>query len=233
MVKMKISKRLQRVASFLPKGAKFADIGSDHAYLPCYVCQNDLTALAIAGEVNEGPYQKALETVQAFSLTDRIDVRLGDGLEVVQANEVKQIVIAGMGGSLVRKILNDGKEKLQTTKQIIAQPNVEAKAVRFWLYQHGFMIADEDIMEENGHFYEIINAERLTKQIEQQLDERAMLFGPILLQTRPTAFYKKWRQEAAKLEHVLQQIKRAKEIDTKKLNQLTQEWEWMKEVIKL
>ncbi|API90558.1 MULTISPECIES: tRNA (adenine(22)-N(1))-methyltransferase TrmK [unclassified Virgibacillus] len=228
---VKISKRLEQVASFLPKGAIFADIGSDHAYLPCYVCQKDPTAVAIAGEVNKGPYQRAVETVQAYSLQGQVEVRHGNGLEIIQANEVQQVVIAGMGGTLIRDILDRGKDKLPTTDQIIAQPNVDARAVRKWLGNHGFTITDEDIIEENGHCYEIINAKRLRISEKQNMDEKALLFGPLLLRKKPSAFYKKWEQEANKLERVLEQINQATKVDQKKQEQFMQEWRWMKEVI--
>src|SRR5690625_254647 len=97
-----LSKRLTTIATFLPSGAYFADIGSDHAYLPCYVCIHDKEARAIAGEVNEGPYNSACETVKAYELNNQIEVRLGDGLHVIDNEQIKQVVIAGMGGSLIR-----------------------------------------------------------------------------------------------------------------------------------
>ncbi|AUJ26247.1 MULTISPECIES: tRNA (adenine(22)-N(1))-methyltransferase [Virgibacillus] len=230
-MKAKISKRLKLVASFLSTGAKFADIGSDHAYLPCYVCQKDPTATAVAGEVNVGPFQRAIETVKAYGLEQQIDVRLGNGLEVFEAEEVNQLVIAGMGGSLIHDILESGKTKLTSVEQIIAQPNVDARAVRKWMIHHGFTITDEDIIEENRHCYEIINAKRLDTPDNKQLDEKDLLFGPILLRSKPPAFYKKWNEEARKLEYVLQQLKQAKQVDQKKYEQFTKEWRWMKEVL--
>ncbi|MYL41746.1 tRNA (adenine(22)-N(1))-methyltransferase TrmK [Virgibacillus massiliensis] len=231
MADVKLSKRLKRVASFLPKGAVFADIGSDHAYLPCYVCKNDQTAKAIAGEVNEGPYRSAVETVKSHNLEDQIDVRLGNGLHVLYHQEARQVVIAGMGGSLIKSILNEGKDKLEITDQIIAQPNVDARAVRIWLITNGYTITDEDLVEENGHFYEIIKSEwNANPSTPATLDEQQLLFGPILLLKKPYAFYKKWKAEAKKLERVIQQMKQAKQSDQLKINQFLQEKKWIAEV---
>src|SRR5690625_3858580 len=101
---IKLSKRLQKIADIITKGSYFVDIGSDHAYLPCFVCLSDPTTKAIAGEVREGPYERALETVNYYQLGDQIQVRLGNGLNVIDEN-VNEVVIAGMGGSLISKII--------------------------------------------------------------------------------------------------------------------------------
>src|SRR5699024_6975282 len=106
--KNNFSNRLKTIASFLSTGTFFADIGTDHAYLPCYVCLNDKQARAIAGEVNEGPYQSACETVRSHHLTEQIEVRKGDGLHVLKQDPVDELVIAGMGGALITNILNNG-----------------------------------------------------------------------------------------------------------------------------
>lgn len=91
---IKLSKRLKMVASFISEGTFFADIGSDHAYLPCYICLKDEKARAIAGEVREGPYKRAEETVAAYQLSDKVEVRLGDGLQIINSDEgVKELVV--------------------------------------------------------------------------------------------------------------------------------------------
>lgn len=227
----KLSQRLVNVASYLPEGATFADIGSDHAYLPCYVCLKDQTAAAIAGEVNQGPFETAKKNVRKNGLEYRVEVRLGNGLEVLKhANEVKQIVIAGMGGALIAQILEEGKGKLTGVTRIIAQPNIDARQVREWLHQHGFQLSDEQIIDEKGHIYEILVADR---QVESPYtDERfnkQLLFGPYLMKNKTEAFYQKWTLEKQKLMSVIHQMKQANELNVKKIEQFTNELKWIEE----
>ncbi|SHF68601.1 tRNA (adenine(22)-N(1))-methyltransferase [Ornithinibacillus halophilus] len=224
-----LSERLQTVASFLPQGANFADIGSDHAYLPCYVCLKDVKASAIAGEVNEGPFNSANETVKQFGLEDKVEVRLGDGLQVIKKDEVDQVVIAGMGGALIRSILEDGKEKLECVETIIAQPNVDESSVRKWFMANHYEIVEETILEENGHIYEIIVG-RLVEQ-PKQLSEKELLFGPILLQHKTEEFFLKWKSEREKRSRVINQLKTAKSDQQEKLNHFNKELKWIEEVL--
>lgn len=224
-----MSKRLRTIASYLPEKSCFADIGSDHAYLPCYVCLHNTDAKAIAGEVVEGPFKSAVSTVKANQLDNAIDVRLGDGLAVLHDDEVKQIVIAGMGGSLITSILDGGKEKLGLVERIIAQPNVDAKTVRKWIYQQAYVIIQEEIVEENGHFYEIIVADRVDKS--RRLTEKECMFGPVLLINKSVAFYEMWKGEYAKLLYVIKQLERANEPQTEKLKRFNKDLMWVKEAL--
>lgn len=234
MGKVNLSARLMKVASFLPEGADFADIGSDHAYLPSYVCLRDKKAKAIAGEVNEGPYKSAIETVKTYELQNQIEVRLGDGLEVLKENEVKQIVIAGMGGALIKTILDEGKSKLANVQRIIAQPNVDARNVRKWFLDNHFNLSDEAILQENGHTYEILVADRNSVSIYKDNDlelEKELLFGPILKKHKSAAFWNKWKLEYDKLSNVIMQMKNANEPNMEKIKRFEQELAWMKEVL--
>lgn len=227
----KLSKRLIDVANFLPTGAIFADIGSDHAYLPCYVCSHDPTATAIAGEVNQGPFDSAQANIRLHGLEERITVRLGDGLNVLrEADNIKQVVIAGMGGGLIKQILADGLDKLDTVNRMILQPNVDARKVRIWLHQAGFILTEERIMEENGHIYEILVADRKGKDpYKDEIRDKQFLFGPYLLKDKTPVFYKKWRKEVDKLSLIITQMEQATNPDVKRINQFKREIVWMEE----
>lgn len=228
---VKLSQRLVNIASYLPRGATFADIGSDHAYLPCYVCLKDQTAAAIAGELNQGPFESARKNVIKHGLKKKIEVRLGNGLEILKhGQEVEQIVIAGMGGALISQILEEGKEKLTNVNRIIAQPNIDARQVRIWLEQHGFYLSDEQIIDEKGHIYEILVADQdAASPYIDEICAKQFLFGPYLLENKTEAFYHKWIHEKQKLKAVLQQMKQADEPDGEKIAQFTKELRWIEE----
>jgi tRNA (adenine22-N1)-methyltransferase len=228
-----LSERLSRVASYLPEGSHFADIGSDHAYLPCYVCLRDESARAVAGEVNHGPYTSALKEVNSHELQDRIDVRLGNGLEVLEADEVKQVVIAGMGGPLIRDILDAGKDKLHEVNRLIVQPNIDSQSLRRWFYENQFKLVNEDILEESNHIYEILVAEKGDPEQVYQGEqfEKELWLGPHLLEKGGEVFRKKCQEELDKKLFVLEQLKRASSVNQEKTDQLNKEINWLKEVL--
>lgn len=203
----KLSMRLQRVASYIPKGSVLADIGSDHAYLPCYAINNQLCAKAIAGEVVEGPYQSALKQVIETGLQDEIDVRKGDGLDVLEIGEATAVTIAGMGGTLIASILERGKEKLTKVERLILQPNVGSRNVRTWLIENGWELKAEEILEEDGKIYEILLAEAGEPlKPYQNKHETGLQFGPFLQAQHSPVFVKKWMQEKTHLLNVIGQM---------------------------
>lgn len=226
-----LSKRLHTVAMYVPKNAFFADIGSDHAYLPCYICSIDSTANAIAGEINDGPFQSAKEHVEALKLTNQIAVVKGNGLEVIKNHSVRQIVIAGMGGSLIRSILDSGADLLTTVERIIVQPNVDAHLVREWFSQRRFQLVAEEIIKEDGHIYEILVADSGNGLAIYTDTEKEMLFGPFLLREKNNAFIEKWLQEKAKRLAVIEQMKQAKNVDYEKIAFFKKEVEEIEEVL--
>lgn len=231
---MKLSKRLNTVASFLSEGSFFADIGTDHAYLPCYVCLHDKNARAIAGEVSEGPFQSAYKTVKDYRLENVISVRLGNGLEVIKDDPIHELVIAGMGGNLIANILENGKKYLGTVQRIITQPNIGEYHVRKWLFKNGFTLTNEVIIKENNHIYEILVADKETIINPYQPDqlEKQLLFGPIFLKKKPPIFYEKWGRRFAQTKKIITQMHQAEITDIKKLRKLELELKWIEEVIK-
>ncbi|WP_428909154.1 tRNA (adenine(22)-N(1))-methyltransferase [Niallia sp. Krafla_26] len=206
----KLSKRLETVAKYVPVGARLADIGSDHAYLPCYLVSNGLISHAIAGEVVEGPYQSAKRHVEELGLFQKILVRKGDGLEVIQPGEVDIISIAGMGGSLIASILEQGKEKLEQVKRLVLQPNISAISIREWLLDNGWGLIIEEIIEEDDKIYEILVAERGNEHEPYQNNlEQGLLLGPYLLQENNPVFRKKWQMEKETWLKILNQLQHA------------------------
>ena len=192
-----ISKRLRKVAGFVPQDAKILDVGSDHAYLPIYLIQQGRISSAIAGEVVEGPYQSAVTNVADNQMSDKISVRLANGLVAFdKKDQIDVIIIAGMGGRLIADILDNGSAKLASVKRLILQPNNREDELRRWLCGHDFQITEEAIVEENGKFYEIMIAE----QGHQVLNAEQERFGPYLMREQSAVFLDKWQREVDKLE---------------------------------
>ncbi|WP_110926892.1 tRNA (adenine(22)-N(1))-methyltransferase [Bacillus massiliglaciei] len=206
----RLSLRLERVASYITKGSVLADIGSDHAYLPCYAVEQGFCEQAIAGEVVEGPYQSALKQVKETGLADRIEVRKGNGLEVLEEDEATCITIAGMGGTLISDILERGKSKLGRADRLVLQPNVGERAVRSWLIDNGWELIAEEILEEDKKIYEVLVAEKGNPLTPYEGNkERKLTFGPWLLEQKSPVFKKKWSLERQHLLKVIEQLEKA------------------------
>ena len=198
-----ISKRLELVASFVPQGAILLDVGSDHAYLPIELVERGQIKSAIAGEVVEGPYQSAIKNVESHGLKEKIQVRLANGLTAFEeADQVSVITIAGMGGRLIARILEEGLDKLANVEHLILQPNNREDDLRIWLQDHGFEIVAESILEESGKFYEIL----VVEAGQMKLSASDVRFGSFLSKEVSPVFVQKWQKEAEKLEFALGQI---------------------------
>jgi tRNA (adenine22-N1)-methyltransferase len=232
----KLSMRLETVAKYVPAGARIADIGSDHAYLPCYLAKNIGISFAVAGEVAAGPYHSAERNVQSEGLSSIISVRMGNGLEVIQPGEVDYITIAGMGGSLITSILENGKEKLGSVKRLILQPNISAISIRKWFMENNWELIAEEIMEEDGKIYEVLVGEKgdPSKPYQDQL-ESGLLLGPFLSQNQEPAFQKKWTMEIKNWKRIVAQLESAGETaDTvEKKQELLNKIRLVEEVLKL
>ena len=106
---VKLSKRLERIASFVQPGSRVADIGTDHGYVPIWLVQKGVCPSALAMDVRKGPLERAEEHVEEVGLSGKIELRLSDGLAKLKAGEADTVVIAGMGGKLTCRILEQGR----------------------------------------------------------------------------------------------------------------------------
>lgn len=220
-----LSSRLTEVATFVPKGSKLLDVGSDHAYLPIALIQSGHISSAIAGEVVQGPYDSAVKNVAKYGLSDQIDVRLANGLAAFEVTDgVNTITICGMGGRLIADILEAGKEKLAQVERLILQPNNREDDLRTWLMANEFTIVAEKIMTENDKSYEILVAEH-GKEV---LTKTELRFGKYLLTEKSGTFVAKWVREIEKLEVALSQIPENNDSDR---SALFQKIETIKEVL--
>lgn len=150
---MELSKRLQAVADMVTPGMRLADVGTDHAYIPIYLVERSVIPEAIAMDINRGPLERAKEHIREYGFEKRIQTRLSDGLQKLEAGEADTVIAAGMGGALVIKILEDRKEVVKSLKELILQPQSELGKVRAYLVEHGYQIVEENMVLEDGKYY--------------------------------------------------------------------------------
>lgn len=153
---MKLTDRLLKIASLVDNGKRIADIGTDHGYIPVYLLNQNKIQNAILGDVNKGPLENARKEVTRNKLQDKVDLRLGSGIEVLKENEVDEIIIAGMGGMLINNLLKANEKVAHTTEKLILQPMQAPEELRMFLYQNGYKILDEHLVREEHRLYEII-----------------------------------------------------------------------------
>ena len=221
---IELGERLTRVASFVPNGSKVCDVGSDHAYLPVYLIQNDQISCAIAGEVVEGPFLSAKQTVRDYRMEDRIEVRLGDGLQILsKEDEITAVTICGMGGELISRILEAGYSgsHLNGRERLILQPNVAEHYVREWLMNHSY--------QDNHRLYEIIVAEPAGERVEYT--ELELKYGPVLLKEPSELSVAKWNRMNRKNKEILEQLQKSKTPQLEKIEQFEKAFNELQGVI--
>lgn len=150
--------RLTQVAAFVRNGSRLADIGTDHALLPAELVRQGICTYAIASDIKKGPVAAATRTVAEAELADKIDIRLGSGLETVKPDEVDDIVIAGMGGETIAMILNDAPWVRAERYRLVLQPMTRAEKLRRYLWENGFDILSEAAVQDGRHWYTVIHA---------------------------------------------------------------------------
>lgn len=213
---MRLDKRLQAVASLVPQGSRFADIGTDHAYLPVWLLEQGVIASAVAGDIAAGPCQAARTTVAMHGAASSIAVRQGSGLAVLSPGEADCIAICGMGGSTIISILAADMAVAKGAQRLLLQPMAGAAALRRWLVAQGWCITREALVDDEPHFYEIICAERAEKCAarasdagEQCYSEVEYLVGPALLRDGHPLLAKQIARQQASLHELLTNMARS------------------------
>lgn len=211
--------------------ARIADIGSDHAYLPVELVERKTIDHAIAGEVAPGPRDRSFADVKKFGLTDKIDVRLGNGLAVINPEDnIDTVVIAGMGGILISDILTRATaDEMSNVSTLILQPNIGEPLVRQWLQANDFQIIDEDIVEDEKHVYEIIKAKKV--QTEVILTPAQQLMGPVLMTKKSATFVKKWQRKLVGYQRAISNMQHAKQVDSAKITQMKDYIKYIEEIL--
>lgn len=153
---MELTPRLRAIADLVPLGSSFADIGTDHAYLPTWLLLNDVIERAIAADLKEGPLERARETAKKYAVEDKMDFRLCDGLTAVREGEASVIAIAGMGGDTIAHILSQAPWTKDPEITLLLQPMTSQHDLRQWLFENGYCIEKERIVREGEKLYIVL-----------------------------------------------------------------------------
>ncbi|MFQ6556157.1 tRNA (adenine(22)-N(1))-methyltransferase TrmK [Pseudomonas sp. Lb2C1-1] len=225
-----LSMRLERVAAHMPAGARLADIGSDHAYLPVALLRRGAIAMAVAGEVALTPFSAAERTVGENGLEQQISVRLANGLAAIEPEDgITAISLCGMGGETIRDILDSGKARLSGQERLIMQPNGGEQPLRQWLMEHDYRILCEELLQENRFYYEIIVAER-AGPVTYTAEE--LYFGPLQLQARTPIFLAKWQRLLRQKQKTLTSFAKARQaVPEEKLQEVARQVRWITELL--
>lgn len=180
---MELSKRLNFIIKNIDNTSVLADIGTDHGYIPLYAVKNGLCSKAIAIDINKDPLDKAKLNAILEGAGDELEFRLGSGLKPLENGEVEVAVIAGMGGNLIRDILEDDIEKVSSIGYLILVPAQNPEVLREYLYNNDYEVICEDLCEEEGIYYELFKVRKKDGE-SAKLDSIYYEVSPKLLMQR-------------------------------------------------
>ena len=185
-----LNPRLKKIAGLVPENACTADIGTDHAYIPIVLTENNIALRAIASDIRKGPLMRADENIRRNGLADRIETRLGPGLETLLPNDAEVIIIAGMGGILISDILENSRAVTNSAKLLILQPMTAVPELREYLSENGYTVTGEYLEAEEEKLYNIITA---IPSGNTEYSKKEIYLGKGLEETSPELFerYKK------------------------------------------
>lgn len=210
-----LSERLIAASSMITKGNIVCDVGCDHGFVSIYLVQNGICPRAIAMDVNEGPLNAAKEHILDYGLSKYIETRLSDGIAGLSMGEAETMFCAGMGGILMQRILQDGKDKTNAFKELILQPQSKIEDVRAYLRKQGYQITDEKMIFEDGKYYPMMRAVSSEKvlladsEAKQRVEDK---YGPMLLRGNNEVLFEFLKREQNICENILLQMEAAEEI---------------------
>ena len=222
---------MHMVADLVMPGNVLADIGCDHGYLSVWLVREKRVSRAIAMDLREGPLAKAKESITFFHQNERIETRLSDGMDKLRPGEADCIVIAGMGGILMRDILQRGRECCALAKQLVLQPQSDPETVRSEIHNQGFYIADERACYEDGKYYVAFSCEKGEENVPYS--ETELKYGRILVERRDETYFRYLREELGKKEAMYQNLMKAGTVAAEqRIEKLTPELKELRNILK-
>lgn len=199
-----LTSRLKSIAQMVPKVQTAADIGCDHGKVAVWLVQNGRVQTVVCGDISAPSLDKARMLAKAAGVDGHVLTRVGNGFDVLATGEAQAAVLAGMGGELMVRILEEGGKIVPDT--LVLSCNRDAALVRKWLCGAGFVIEDEALVFENGIYYPVIRAKRGRVQ---ELTQMEMQFGPVLLKNKPRLLKAYVEHCMAKTQSIIDQLQNA------------------------
>ena len=209
-----LTPRLYTISKQIDKCKCFADIGTDHAYLPVFMCMTGKCDRAIASDINDGPLKRAQNTVRQFGQEEKIQLRLGSGLDTLEENEADVIAIAGMGGIEISNILKIGKSKISPYTTVIIQPMTSVPELREFLSENGWSVTKEMLAKEDEKIYNILSVKFEGKPPKKQ-SAVDLYIGKYLIDNKPEHFEEYLSMNIKKVKSALSRLEHAKSDDAK------------------
>ncbi len=182
---VELSARMQALTDMVTPGNRVCDVGCDHGWVSVYLVQQGISPRVLAMDVRRGPLSRAQQHIRQRGLEAYIETRLSDGVAALEAGEADTVLCAGMGGRLMQRILEEGREKLASVGELILQPQSELRAFRAYLRGAGYVTAAEDMVYEDGKYYPMMKAVPAAgeRDISVTAEEQALwdCFGELLL----------------------------------------------------
>ncbi|WP_349398823.1 tRNA (adenine(22)-N(1))-methyltransferase [Clostridium perfringens] len=218
---MELSKRLKRIAEHVDKCESVADIGTDHGYIPIYLVKEGICKKAIASDINKGPIEKAKVNVAFEGVSNKVKCLLGPGLNPLKVGEVNGVILAGMGGNLTRDILLADMDKVKKYDFIILQPAQNPEVLRKFLYKNDYEIIDEDLIKDEGRFYELFKV-KYNENSEKLVFEDGLYYevSPLLREKNHPLFKEFIEEKINRCETILSFIKEDTEAAKKRKSDL-------------
>jgi tRNA (adenine22-N1)-methyltransferase len=179
--KLELTPRLRSLADWVEPGAKLADIGTDHGYLPVWLLLNGRIRSAIASDLRRGPLARAKETAAEFGVSEKLSFRLCDGLSGISAGETDTIVIAGLGGEKIAALLAAAPWTADGGHTLLLQPMTRAETLRGYLAAHGYLIFEERLVYDRDKLYPVlrVRAGKMDLSAGQLYGGAALLRDPL------------------------------------------------------
>ncbi|SHH11937.1 tRNA (adenine(22)-N(1))-methyltransferase [Clostridium grantii] len=229
---MIISHRLESIAKMVDSVESIIDVGTDHGYLPIYLISKDITNKVIASDINKGPVEKAKYNINKENLQDKIECRLGGGLTTIKTNEVDAVVIAGMGGNLIKDILEESIDLVKKMEYLIFQPVQNPEVLRKYIYENKYEVLDEELCYDEGKYYEIIKVRYNESKIIEFNQEVFYLIGEKLIQKKHPLVKEYIGFRINKYKNILDFIQDTGETSIQRKKQLLYYIEGLKEMLK-